>query len=65
MIKDANQQLQSQIDTMKADIDQMKAQISTLEEKVAALLNRVQSMQLVPDYSNGSVKLSKILVRQP
>lgn len=61
MIKDANQQLQSQIDTMKGDIDKMKARISALEEKVAALLKRVQSMQLVPDYSNGSVKLSKIL----
>ena len=60
MIKNANQQLQSQIDAMKTEIMDIKGKIAVLEKDIADLLIRVQSMQLIPDYSDGLVKLVKL-----
>lgn len=60
MIKNANQQLQSQIDAMKTQIMEIKGKIAVLEKDIADLLIRVQSMQLIPDYSDGLVKLVKL-----
>lgn len=56
MIKDANQQ----IDTMKTEIMDIKRKITVLGKDIADLLIRVQSMQLIPDYSDGLVKLVKL-----
>lgn len=56
MIQDANQQ----IDTMKTEIMDIKRKIAVLGKDIADLLIRVQSMQLIPDYSDGLVKLVKL-----
>ena len=51
------EEVNGEIANIKTDIEALKKRLTSLEDKVNDLINRVQSMQIVPDYSTGAVKL--------
>ena len=57
-IKTASDALQSQIDEIKGRLDSIEARLSSLEASVAELIGMVQSIVVMPDYSDGSVRIS-------
>ena len=57
-IKTASDALQGQIDEMKGRLDSIESRLSSLEASVAELIGMVQSIVVVPDYSDGSVRIS-------
>ena len=50
--------LQEQINTINTRIDALESRIAALEASVAELIGMVQSIVVVPDYSDGSVKMT-------
>ena len=56
-IAEATNNLQSEIDGIKAEITSIKSRIDALEENFA---NRIQSLTFVPQYSDGKIKLDYI-----
>jgi hypothetical protein len=56
-ITTATNNLQSEIDGIKAEITSIKSRIDALEENFA---NRIQSLTFVPQYSDGKIKLDYI-----
>lgn len=59
-IKAATDALQEKLDGLSARIDAIENRVAALEDKVAKIISGVQSVVVVPDYSDGSVKLSNI-----
>lgn len=59
-IKTATDALQDQIDGIKLRLDNIESRLSILEGKVAELIGMIQSIVVVPDFSNGSVKISVV-----
>lgn len=57
-IKAAADNLQSQINTINTRIDALESRLAALEASVAELIGMVQSIVVVPDYSDGSVKMT-------
>ena len=56
-IAEATNNLQSEIDGIKAEITSIKSRIDALEKNFA---NRIQSLTFVPQYSDGKIKLDYI-----
>lgn len=57
-IKAAADNLQSQINAINTRIDALESRVAALEASVAELIGMVQSIVVVPDYSDGSVKMT-------
>ena len=57
-IKTASDNLQTEIDIITSRLDGLEKRISALESSVADLIGMVQSVVVVPDYSDGSVKMT-------
>lgn len=57
-IKAAADNLQSQINAINTRIDALESRVVALEASVAELIGMVQSIVVVPDYSDGSVKMT-------
>jgi hypothetical protein len=57
-IKTASDALRAQIDEMKGRLDSIESRLLSLEASVAELIGMVQSIVVVPDYSDGSVRIS-------
>lgn len=63
-IKAATDALQKQINDLSDRLDVVEGRLTALEASVAKLINMVQSIVVVPDYSDGSVMLSKVANNQ-
>ena len=59
-IQAATDVLQSQIDTINTKLIELEKRLSALETAVAQLIEMIQSIVVVPDYSDGSVIISNI-----
>lgn len=59
-IKSATDALQGKIDALTERVAALEARMAALEADVARLIAMVQSVVVVPDYSDGSVALSKV-----
>ncbi len=59
-IKTATDTLQKQLDDLSGRLEAVEERLTALEASVAKLINMVQSVVVVPDYSDGSVLLSKV-----
>jgi len=59
-IKAATDALQETLNGLSARIDAIENRVAALEDKVAKIISGVQSVVVVPDYSDGSVRLSNI-----
>ena len=59
-IKTATDSLQGQIDSLSKRLDAVESRIAALEAAVAKLISMVQSVVVVPDYSDGSVAISRV-----
>ena len=59
-IKAATDAMQEKLDGLSSRIDAIESRVAALEEKVAKIISGVQSVVVVPDYSDGSVRLSNI-----
>lgn len=57
-IKAAADNLQAQINAINTRIDALESRVAALEASVAELIGMVQSIVVVPDYSDGSVKMT-------
>lgn len=57
-IATAKADLQTKIDALNTRIDGLEARVTALEGDVARILAAVQSVVVVPDYSDGSVRLT-------
>ena len=57
-IKTATDTLQGQIDAIRLRLDNAEARLSALEASVAQLIGMIQSIAVVPDFSDGSAALS-------
>jgi len=57
-IKTAADALQAQIDTLSGRLDAVESRLSALEASLAKLIGMVQSVVVVPDYSDGAVKMT-------
>ena len=56
-IEDAQQTLQNNIDALKTKVEALETKIAALEKSFAAVLTRIQSIAVVPTYSDGSVRV--------
>ena len=56
-VKDAQDNLQAQIDAINSEIDSLKDRLGKLEED---FVNRIQSLKYIPEYSDGKVLVSDI-----
>jgi len=54
-IASAKSALQTQIDTINSEISNIKTRLTAAENNIAALLAQIQSIAVVPQYSDGSV----------
>ena len=59
-IQAATSALQTQIDAITTRITNLESRVGALEAAVAKIIGMVQSIVVVPDYSDGSVKLAKV-----
>ena len=59
-IKTASDALQIQIDEINGRLDSIESRLSSLEASVAKLIKMIQSIVVVPDYLDGSVKISPV-----
>ena len=59
-IKAATDAMQEQIDALSGRIDALESRVAALEASVAKLINMIQSVVVVPDYSDGSVAMAKV-----
>ena len=59
-IKTATDTMQEQIDALSGRIDALESRVAALEASVAKLINMIQSVVVVPDYSDGSVAMAKV-----
>ena len=50
----------NEIDGIKKDLKALQDDMDTVKAQIAAIVSSVQSVVVVPDYSDGSVKLSKV-----
>ena len=50
--------LQQEINAMQSELNDLKTEVQQLKDQLANLIKRVQSMQLIPDFSNGAVTLN-------
>ena len=51
--------LQNQIDEIKTDLESLQGEINILKDEVREIINSVQSITVVPDYTDGSVGAAK------
>lgn len=58
-ITDLLNSLQSEIDTLRTELESLQGDVNTLKDQVADLLSSVQSINVVPDYSDGSIGVAK------
>lgn len=56
-IEEAKSDLQTQIDMITEEIESIKERISKLESNVEALLAQIQSVNFIPRYDDGKVKV--------
>lgn len=54
----AKKELQDQIDDIKTEITNIKTRLDALESDVAALLTQIQSVNYIPMYDDGKVKVA-------
>ena len=59
-IKASADNLQAQINSINTRIDALESRVAALEASVAELIGMVQSIVVVPDYSDGSVAISRV-----
>ena len=57
-IQAATTALQTQIDAITTRITNLESRVSALEASVAELIGMIQSIVVIPDYSDGSVKMT-------
>ena len=51
---------EGEIEGIKEDLKALQDDVDSIKEQIAAVVSAVQSVVVVPDYSDGSVKLSKV-----
>ena len=51
---------EGEIESIKKDLKALQDDMDTVKAQIAAIVSSVQSVVVVPDYSDGSVKLSKV-----
>lgn len=59
-IKAATDTLQEQIGSLSTRLDALESRVTDLEATVAKIISMVQSVVVVPDYSDGSVAISRV-----
>lgn len=59
-IKAATDTLQEQIASLSTRLDALESRVADLEATVAKIISMVQSVVVVPDYSDGSVAMSRV-----
>ncbi|EJX10882.1 hypothetical protein EVA_00387 [gut metagenome] len=60
LIDQAKNEIQAKLDAMQVELDALKQQVNELQTKVDQLFNRIQSLVVVPQYSNGDVELKAL-----
>ena len=58
VVEEAAEKMQTQLDQMQQSIDQLNMQLADLNKQVEMLMNRIQSFELLADYSDGSVMVT-------
>ena len=51
--------LQNQIDEIKQELESLQGEVNTLRDEVREIINSVQSITVVPDFTDGSVGAAK------
>jgi len=54
----AKNALQAQIDTINSEITNIKSRLANIEADIAAIVTRIQSIAVIPTYSDGSVAVT-------
>ncbi|EJX01353.1 chromosome segregation ATPase-like protein [gut metagenome] len=60
LIDEAKNEIQAKLDAMQGELDALKQQVNDLQTKVDQLFNRLQSLVILPQFSNHCVELKSI-----